>query len=104
MYPRTLSEGVDESEKRVFASLAKLSDDWIVIHDLRFVVPAIGAKPARDGQADFVLLHPARGLLVLEAKGGGYEVQDGQWFTFPAGKKTLMARSPFSQAKTNSTT
>ena len=46
------------------------------------------------GEADFVILHPARGLLVLEVKGGEPELRGGSWYR---GKKEI--KDPFEQAK-----
>lgn len=100
-YPNAQSASTPASERRVFERLRKLGDDWIVVHGLRFVAPARGRFPPRNGEADFVLAHPRQGLIVLEVKGGRYEIERGRWFTFPAGKRTPMDRSPFSQATQN---
>lgn len=100
-YPNAQSASTPASERRVFERLRKLGDDWIVVHGLRFVAPARGRFPPRNGEADFVLAHPRQGLIVLEVKGGRYEIERGRWFTFPAGKRTPMNRSPFSQATQN---
>jgi hypothetical protein len=100
-YPNAQSGSVPPSERRVFESLKKLSDDWVVVHQLRFVTPARGKRPPRNGEADFVLIHPRYGLVVLEAKGGRYEVEHGDWYTFPGGHRERMSGSPFAQATQN---
>lgn len=100
-YPNAQHPGIPASEKRVFEGLKKLSDDWVVVHGLRFIVPARGKVPPRNGEADFVLIHPRQGLIVMEAKGGRYEVDHGTWYTFPGGERQLMDRSPFDQARQN---
>jgi hypothetical protein len=100
-YPNAQSVSVPQSERRVFEALRKLSDDWVVVHGLRFVAPARGKQSPRNGEADFVLMHPRYGLIVLEAKGGGYEVERGDWYTFPGGQRTRMGSSPFTQATQN---
>jgi hypothetical protein len=100
-YPNTQSASVPESERRVFEGLKRLSDDWIVVHGLRFIAPARGKVPPHNGEADFVLVHPRQGLIVLEAKGGSYEVDHGTWYTYPGGDRTPMERSPFAQATQN---
>jgi hypothetical protein len=66
-----------EAERDVWAALKRaLPIGWTAWHSLRI----------RDGknylgEGDFVLAHPARGLLVLEVKGGRIEQRDGRWFT-----------------------
>ena len=100
-YPNAQSASTPQSEKRVFEALKKLGDDWVVVHGLRFVAPAHGKRPPRNGEADFVLIHPRYGLIVLEAKGGRYEVERGDWYTYPGGQRVPMDSSPFDQATRN---
>lgn len=100
-YPNAQSASAPQSEKRVFEALKKLSDDWMVVHGLRFIAPAQGRRPPRNGEADFVLIHPRYGLIVLEAKGGRYEVERGAWYTYPGGQRVPMNSSPFDQATRN---
>ena len=50
----------------------RLGDDYIVYHSFPWLFPGredLDAA-AREGEADFVILHRARGLMVIEAKGG----------------------------------
>lgn len=100
-HPNAQSASVPPSERQVFNALRNLNDDWVVVHGLRFVAPARGKQPPRNGEADFVLIHPRYGLIVLEAKGGRYEVEHGDWYTFPGGRRERMDRSPFAQATQN---
>ncbi len=100
-YPNAQSASTPQSEKRVFEALKKLGDDWVVVHGLQFVAPAHGKRPPRNGEADFVLVHPRYGLIVLEVKGGRYEVERGGWYTYPGGQRVPMDRSPFDQARGN---
>jgi Nuclease-related domain/AAA domain len=100
-YPNAQSGSVPQSERRVFEALKRLSDDWVVVHGLRFITPARGRRPPRNGEVDFVLIHPRYGLIVLEAKGGRYEVEHGDWYTFPGGHRERMSSSPFAQATQN---
>lgn len=101
MYPKTMPDSAAESEKRVYSALKTLGADWVVVYGLSFVVPARRNRSAINGEADFVLMHPKQGLIVLEAKGGKYLVVESEWYTFPGGKATRMSRSPFLQAKQN---
>lgn len=69
-----------ESERIVFDVIKKnLSDEWYVFHSFDYVT----RDPSRrrwDGEVDFLLYHPQKGILVLEVKGGVISYRDGQWF------------------------
>jgi hypothetical protein len=72
MYPRTLlaPEVESKAERRVFDRLRDgLDDDWEAYHSVSWMIrdPADGAG---DGEIDFVLCHPERGIVCLEVKGG----------------------------------
>lgn len=69
-------------EERVFRALRSLPDEVIVVHSLRWTRsntwnPKIN-KP--QGEADFIIIHPAFGILVIEVKGGEIRCEDGQWY------------------------
>ena len=51
-------------------------------------------KGSDDGEIDFVIVHPDRGLLCLEVKGGGIECQHGEWYGIHEGKRERI-RDPF---------
>jgi hypothetical protein len=99
MYPRTLIEAEVKSpaEKRVFEALETgLDDEWEAYHSVSWMMrdPAEGAI---DGEVDFVLCHPEKGILCLEVKGGGIESRHGAWFRVVDGKRER-AKDPFKQA------
>lgn len=75
-YPR---EGANVSEKKIFTALEGIQehDDWIAIHSL-----GIGRHAtAFAGEADFIVLAPGRGILVIEAKSPNYvEYKAGDWY------------------------
>ena len=52
-----------------------LPKGWLAWHSLR-----LRDGDNLDGEGDFVIAAPKRGLLVLEVKGGHVEVRDGRWF------------------------
>lgn len=85
-----------QSERIVLRALAKaLSDDFYVYHSLSF----IEKKPTiKEGEADLVIFHRKYGLLILEVKGGGISIENGQWFSENyVGKHTI--KNPFDQAR-----
>lgn len=74
-YPR---EGANVSERKIFDAIESIQghDDWIVIHSLN-----VGRHAsAFQGEADFVVLVPGRGILVIEAKAPSFvEYKAGDW-------------------------
>jgi hypothetical protein len=64
------------AERRVYEALrAGLPQGWYAWHSLR-----LRTHDGHLGEGDFVLAHPARGLLVLEVKGGAVCQTDGLWY------------------------
>lgn len=64
------------------AMQAGLPGGFLVMHSLPWVYPArddIDA-PAREGEADFLVLHRQLGVLVLEVKGGELTLKDRTWY------------------------
>ena len=66
------------AELAVYEALKRaLPKTWYCWHSLRIRVPG----HLRDAEADFVIADPARGILILEVKGGRIEVHEGKWYT-----------------------
>lgn len=68
--PETMEHGSEADIAR--AMQAMLPSGYLVMHSLPWVNPARDDvdAPAREGEADFLILHRQYGLLILEAKGG----------------------------------
>lgn len=65
-----------KAEEQLFGALTKkLPKGWTAWHSLRLRVDG-----SVEGEGDFVIAIPNRGVLVLEVKGGAIHVADGQWF------------------------
>ncbi|MCL4756607.1 MAG: NERD domain-containing protein, partial [Myxococcales bacterium] len=84
--PRPTSSHAEQSLHRALAT--GLPQGWSAWHSLR-----VRSETGWEGEGDFVVAIPDRGLLVIEVKGGAIEVRDGQWLQ--NGK--LMARAPREQ-------
>ena len=63
-------------EDQMFYALENLPREYYVVHSLKTVNVVNNALLSRE--ADFVVFHPDKGILVLECK-GGYPKYDGQW-------------------------
>jgi len=77
IFPRsTLPLHAQPSERKVYEALASaLPIGWSAWHSLK-----IRIRGADFSEADFVIAGPARGILVLEVKGGIVRKRDGVWF------------------------
>jgi hypothetical protein len=87
---------VHDSERVVYEALCGLQTGFVVLHSFPWLRPArdLANEPLREGEADFIVLHPGRGLLVLEVKGGTPELSGRKW---SRGGKEM--RDPFEQAR-----
>ena len=77
LYPRSvLPPHAQPSECKVHEALASaLPAGWSAWYSLKIPI-----KAGDFSEADFVIADPARGILVLEVKGGLVRKQDGVWF------------------------
>ncbi|MGE0677729.1 NERD domain-containing protein [Pseudolabrys sp.] len=78
--PSTMEHGSEADVAR--AMLKCLSASYIVMHSLPWVNPARDDldAPAREGEADFLILHRQYGLLILEVKGGEITLKGRLWY------------------------
>ncbi|MBA2278743.1 MAG: NERD domain-containing protein, partial [Chloroflexia bacterium] len=81
MYPPQFSAQTESgAERLLFGELGRqLPAEYTVLHGVTWLSRSGGR--ARDGEADFLIVHPRHGVLVLEVKGGGIhrEGATGQW-------------------------
>ncbi|GAB3279606.1 nuclease-related domain-containing DEAD/DEAH box helicase [Microbacterium lacusdiani] len=93
MIPARPRKGANGSERRVFDAFASVRghDDWIVIHSLQLRRHATQFQ----GEADFLVLVPGRGIVVIEAKSPEYvSYRDGEWML---DRVPNPGKSPFDQ-------
>ena len=95
MVPNTYDRYTSKGEAEIFQCLQTdpSTSDWIVMHSLD-----ISSHIKRiSGEADFLVLIPAKGILCIEIKGSGNIIRsDGKWFYGKDGRPN--SRSPFTQA------
>ncbi len=83
-------------EKQVYEALRTLNDRYTVFYSLNWV----GQDEKRNvGEADFVILHSEKGLMVIEVKSGEIQYKNGEWVQ--TNSKTGVSKwiSPFNQAR-----
>lgn len=96
MFPVEPLAGTSNAELKVRRALEQLPDSWSIVHGVAWQSTRNG-RPA-DGEADFVAIHPARGMLVIEVKGGGIDVDKGRWTSTDRNGDVHAIKNPFEQA------
>jgi len=92
MIPAFFPEEAPPGEKMLYRALARSTDEWIVLHSL--VIADHVKKP--EGEADFVVIAPHLGVLIIEVKSHDYvHFEDGVWHL---GTQKPDTRGPFRQA------
>lgn len=90
------------SEAPVYVALRdQLSDEFVVLHSYPWLRPWRGEGGLLEGEADFVVIHPEHGLLVLEVKGGDTIRHDGHRWLRDTAKGPSVFQDPFNQARRN---
>ena len=90
-----------KAEERLYEPLARLDEDFSVICNANWHVPGTGMQKPQAAEADFLIAHPDRGVLILEVKGGTitHDPKTGRWTTTGKGGQTTLKRSPFDQVQ-----
>lgn len=81
----------------MFDGLARLPEEYYVFHSFKIVTVSDGL--IRESETDFVIFHPDKGIICLEAKAGQVSYTDGQWY-YGSGIE-MSHGGPFEQARSN---
>ena len=89
------------AEAKVYRWLAEgLPDDYDVYHSVDLFHKT--ERGLREAEADFVIVHPTKGLLILEVKGGQEIYYDGQiWHSISHFGGDYVTKDPFKQGRHN---
>lgn len=93
MIPPTIGDDAPPGEHAVFAALQQAPDDWVVFHSLEIARHVSQVQ----GEADFVVVAPGQGILVIEVKSHESIEADGEG-RWRYGSRDWVTRSPFEQA------
>jgi len=87
------------AEARLYDGLRQLPDEYRIYHSVAYCLT--GRGPAREGELDFLVLHPERGLLGIEVKGGriAYDGRSYSWTSTDRAGKEHRITDPFRQAQ-----
>ena len=83
MFPSSPRSGCPLSERTVFEALQSgLPKEVLVLHGKRIISNPGADRPNQEGEADFLIIDPRHGCLVLEVKGGRrIFTRNGVWYT-----------------------
>lgn len=84
-------------EDIMFDALSKLPDTYYVFHS--FSIVNVIEETAYESETDFVIFHPKKGILCLEAKAGAVKYENGCW-KYGSGIE-MSHDGPFHQASSN---
>jgi hypothetical protein len=105
MYPERLPEGLaSDAEYDLFTALhQELDEHFTVFAGVKWLMKG-RQRGAFQGEADFIIAHPDRGLLVLEVKGGDIsrDGASGQWHSVDRNGVRHLISDPIEQARRNS--
>ena len=81
----------------MFYELNQLPEEYYVFHS--FEIVTIKNNQILESETDFVIFHPKKGLICLEAKAGQVKYENGYWL-YGSGK-AMKHNGPYIQAKRN---
>ena len=98
MYPPSPREYKENSlEGIMFEAFKKLSDEYMVFHSM--TITTLEGEVIEQSETDFVIFHPKKGILCVEAKAGQANCKERVWYY---GNGEVMPHDgPFCQASTN---
>lgn len=98
MYPPSPKEYKENSlEGIMFEAFKKLSDEYMIFHSM--TITTLEGDVIEQSETDFVIFHPKKGILCVEAKAGQANCKERVWYY---GNGDVMPHDgPFCQASTN---
>ena len=103
MVPFPMLPTTSSAERRLYEGfLAQLGSDYVVYHSVDWVLgPRHPGESVVQGEADFIIAHPADGILAVEAKGGelSYDRATSRWWQAGRSGKHHLDEDPFHQAR-----
>ena len=103
MFPNRLLAGTQSNaERKVFHALKDLlSESYTVFHSIPVYRQSDHGGRLADGEIDFLVVHPDKGLLLIEVKGGGisHESASGEWMSTDIQGCRHVIKNPYEQGK-----
>jgi hypothetical protein len=87
-------------ERQVYNALSKLSDDYVIVYSYDWLTRMPISNVQGMGEIDFVVIHPYKGILIIEVKAGNIELDsNGKWIQHNHKTGTEKIIDPFGQAR-----
>lgn len=101
MVPELLADTIENDGERTFYEKAsKLPDFYTVFYSYKFMVESEQQDPFGIREADFVIVHPQLGFIVVEVKQGQIHYHSGVWNELKNGNYLPLYKNPVQQAQT----
>lgn len=103
LMPHIINNRLKSAEVKVYKALKdQLSSEYHVFYNARLLGRRPNSAAANsDGEADFIVAHGKKGILILEVKGGRIEIVDGQWYSIDRHDRRHRIKNPIDQASDN---
>jgi hypothetical protein len=99
LFPLEPDPSTPASERKLRERLRDgLPANWIVLHSKRFLLQGSASRLSKEGEADFLVIDPSRGYLVLEVKGGGVGCDADGWYSIDRAGVRHKIKDPGRQA------
>lgn len=102
-YPNEpLAGTLSNAERKIFYALKQsLPDEYTFFHSIPVYREKEPNGGIMDGEVDFLIVHPEKGIIVLEVKGGGISLDSTTetWHTVDSHGARHRIRNPYEQAK-----
>ena len=89
----------NNGERLFYQAAAELPADYTVFYSCKYVLPGDDDHPDLIKEADFVIVHPALGYLVVEVKQGEIMYRDGCWWEHKDRDYIPIRKDPLQQAQ-----
>jgi superfamily I DNA/RNA helicase len=103
MFPNRLLTGTQSNaERKVFHALKDLlPETYAVFHSIPVYHQSDHGGRLADGEIDFLVAHPDKGVLVIEVKGGGisHDSASGEWMSTDIQGCRHFIKNPYEQGK-----
>ncbi|WP_245683854.1 AAA domain-containing protein [Vulcanibacillus modesticaldus] len=99
MIPDIHIDSIQNKGERDFYRIASLlPDDYTVLYSYKYQIGEYENNLVRE--ADFIIVHPLRGYIVVEVKQGNISYHNGRWYEIKDGNYQPLHKDPVEQART----